>query len=160
MSILGRSPGKPSSKALLGVRGRPIQALARCLFSLSSAACQQHGATGPAATRQPSCSPPWCHCIEHRIGWTIKKFVRAGHCYRTVHIRVGRRTLTATYALSDDPARSARQDQRRECKLKSPKSSFRARGVSPGLPAPRLWSRADLACAKHCGNFTHLINAL
>ena len=42
------------------------------------------------------------HCIEHRTGWTIKKFVRTTRRYRTVHIRAGRQTLTAADPLPDD----------------------------------------------------------
>jgi hypothetical protein len=42
------------------------------------------------------------HWIEHRTGWTIKKFVRTTRRYRTVHIRAGRQTLTAADPLHDD----------------------------------------------------------
>jgi hypothetical protein len=35
------------------------------------------------------------HWIEHRTGWSIKKFVRTARRYRTVTIQVGSHTLTA-----------------------------------------------------------------
>jgi hypothetical protein len=34
------------------------------------------------------------HWIEHQTGWTIKKFVRTTHRYRTVRIKAGRQILT------------------------------------------------------------------
>ena len=42
------------------------------------------------------------HWIEHRTGWSIKKFVRTARRYRTVQIRSGRQTLTAADPLPDD----------------------------------------------------------
>lgn len=42
------------------------------------------------------------HYIEHQTGWSIKKFVRTARRYRTVHIKAGRRTLTAADPLPDD----------------------------------------------------------
>jgi hypothetical protein len=35
------------------------------------------------------------HWIEHRTGWSIKKFVRTARRYRTVTIQAGRQILTA-----------------------------------------------------------------
>jgi len=35
------------------------------------------------------------HLIEHRTGWSIKKFVRTARRYRTVRIQAGRQILTA-----------------------------------------------------------------
>ncbi|WP_442942107.1 IS1634 family transposase [Nonomuraea sp. NBC_00507] len=40
--------------------------------------------------------------IEHRTGWSIKKFVRTARRYRTVHIRAGRHRLTAADPLPAD----------------------------------------------------------
>ena len=42
------------------------------------------------------------HWIEHRTGWSIKKFVRTARRYRTVQIKVGQQTLTAEEPLPDD----------------------------------------------------------
>ena len=42
------------------------------------------------------------HSIEHQTGWSIKKFVRTAHRYRTVHIKAGRQILTAADPLPDD----------------------------------------------------------
>jgi transposase len=42
------------------------------------------------------------HYIEHQTGWSIKRFVRTARRYRTVEIKVGRQTLTATDPLPDD----------------------------------------------------------
>lgn len=44
------------------------------------------------------------HWIEHRTGWSIKKFVRTTRRYRTVTIQAGRQTLTAAEPLPDDLA--------------------------------------------------------
>jgi hypothetical protein len=43
------------------------------------------------------------HYIEHQTGWSIKKFVRTTHRYRTVKIKAGHQTLTAADPLPDDP---------------------------------------------------------
>jgi hypothetical protein len=42
------------------------------------------------------------HYIEHRTGWSIKKFVRTARRYRTVKIKARRQTLTAADPLPDD----------------------------------------------------------
>ena len=42
------------------------------------------------------------HYIEHRTGWSIKKFVRTARRYRTVKIQAGNQTLTAADPLPDD----------------------------------------------------------
>jgi hypothetical protein len=42
------------------------------------------------------------HRIEHRTGWSIKKFVRTARRYRTVRINVGQQTLTAEEPPPDD----------------------------------------------------------
>lgn len=42
------------------------------------------------------------HHIEHQTGWSIKKFVRTAHRYRTVKIKAGRKILTAADPLPDD----------------------------------------------------------
>ncbi len=42
------------------------------------------------------------HWIEHRTGWSIKKFVRTARRYRTVQIRAGQQILTAADPLPDD----------------------------------------------------------
>ena len=42
------------------------------------------------------------HWIEHRTGWSIKKFVQTARRYRTVTIRAGQQTLTAADPLPDD----------------------------------------------------------
>jgi transposase len=42
------------------------------------------------------------HWIEHRTGWSIKKFVRTTRRYRTVKIKAGRQILTAADPLPDD----------------------------------------------------------
>ena len=44
------------------------------------------------------------HWIEHRTGWSIKKFVRTARRYRTVQIRAGQQTLTAADPLPNDLA--------------------------------------------------------
>lgn len=40
--------------------------------------------------------------IEHRTGWSIKKFVRTARRYRTVEIQAGEQTITAADPLPDD----------------------------------------------------------
>ena len=40
--------------------------------------------------------------IEDRTGWSIRKFVRTTHRYRTVHIRAGSQLLTAEDPIPDD----------------------------------------------------------
>jgi hypothetical protein len=40
--------------------------------------------------------------IEHRTGWSIKKFARTARRYRTIQIRAGRHTLTAEDQLPPD----------------------------------------------------------
>jgi len=40
--------------------------------------------------------------VEHRTGWSIKKFVRTARRYRTVHIRAGQHILTAEDPLPPD----------------------------------------------------------
>jgi hypothetical protein len=42
------------------------------------------------------------HWVEHRTGWSIKKFVRTARRYRTVKIRAKGHTLTAADPLPDD----------------------------------------------------------
>ena len=42
------------------------------------------------------------HRLGHQTGWSIKKFVRTAHRYRTVRIKAGRQTLTGTEPLPDD----------------------------------------------------------
>jgi transposase len=42
------------------------------------------------------------HWIEHRTGWSIKKFVRTLRRYRTITIQAGQQTLTAADPLPDD----------------------------------------------------------
>lgn len=42
------------------------------------------------------------HWIEHRTGWSIKKFVRTARRYRTVRIKAGSQILTAADPLPDD----------------------------------------------------------
>ena len=44
------------------------------------------------------------HWIEHRTGWSIKKFVRTARRYRTVTIQAGRQILTAAEPIPDDLA--------------------------------------------------------
>jgi hypothetical protein len=44
------------------------------------------------------------HWIEHRTGWSIKKFVRTARRYRTVTIQAGSHTLTAAEAPAPDLA--------------------------------------------------------
>jgi hypothetical protein len=41
--------------------------------------------------------------MEHRSGWSIRKFVRTARRYRTVQIRAGRHNLTAEDPLPADP---------------------------------------------------------
>jgi hypothetical protein len=48
--------------------------------------------------------------IEHRTGWSIKKFVRTARRYRTIQIRAGQHILTAEDPLPPDiptPSRSS-----------------------------------------------------
>ena len=40
--------------------------------------------------------------IEDRTGWSIKRFVRTARRYRTVHISVGKHTVTAEDPLPAD----------------------------------------------------------
>jgi len=40
--------------------------------------------------------------IEAQTGWSIRRFVRTGRCYRTVQIRAGRQILTAEDPLPTD----------------------------------------------------------
>jgi hypothetical protein len=40
--------------------------------------------------------------IEHRTGWSIRKFVRTARRYRTVHIQAGQHLLTAEDPLPTD----------------------------------------------------------
>jgi hypothetical protein len=40
--------------------------------------------------------------IEHRTGWSIKKFVRTTRRYRTIEIQAGNHTITAADPLPDD----------------------------------------------------------
>ena len=42
------------------------------------------------------------HHIEAQTGWSIKKFVRTTHRYRTVRIKTGRQILTAAHPLPDE----------------------------------------------------------
>jgi transposase len=42
------------------------------------------------------------HWIDHQTGWSIMKFVRAAHRYRTVKIKAGSQTLTAADPLPND----------------------------------------------------------
>ena len=42
------------------------------------------------------------HYIEHKTGWSIKKFIRTARRYRTVKIKAGRQILTAADPLPDD----------------------------------------------------------
>jgi hypothetical protein len=42
------------------------------------------------------------HWIEHRTGWSIKKFVRTARRYRTIQIRAGQQILTAADPLPED----------------------------------------------------------
>jgi transposase len=42
------------------------------------------------------------HEIEHKTGWSIKKFVHTARRYRTVHIRAGQQILTAEEPLPTD----------------------------------------------------------
>jgi hypothetical protein len=42
------------------------------------------------------------HYIEHRTGWSIKRFVRTARRYRTVKIKAGRQILTAADPLPDE----------------------------------------------------------
>src|ERR1700737_5666645 len=41
------------------------------------------------------------HWIEHRTGWSIKKFERTARRYRTVRIQAGRQILTAAEPVPD-----------------------------------------------------------
>jgi len=68
---------------------------ARSIYQLKRASIEAH-LTIVFATLAAS------HWIEHQTGWTIKKSVRTTRCYRTVHIRAGRQTLTAANPLPDD----------------------------------------------------------
>jgi hypothetical protein len=49
-------------------------------------------------------APAVGHWIEHRTGWSIKKFVRTTRRYRTVTIQAGRQTLTAAEPVPDNLA--------------------------------------------------------
>ena len=40
--------------------------------------------------------------IEARTGWSIRKFVKTARRYRTIEIRAGRQTITATDPLPGD----------------------------------------------------------
>jgi transposase len=40
--------------------------------------------------------------IEHRTGWSIKKFVRTARRYRTIEIQAGGHTITAADPLPDN----------------------------------------------------------
>ena len=44
------------------------------------------------------------HWIEHRTGWSIKKFVRTARRYRTITIQAGKQTLTAADPIPEDLA--------------------------------------------------------
>ncbi len=46
------------------------------------------------------------HWIEHRTGWSIKKFVRTARRYRTVPIQAGSQILTAAEPVPDDLAQA------------------------------------------------------
>ena len=46
------------------------------------------------------------HWIEHRTGWSIKKFVRTARRYRTITIQAGKQTLTAADPIPDDLAQA------------------------------------------------------
>jgi len=46
------------------------------------------------------------HWIEHRTGWSIKKFVRTARRYRTIAIQAGKQTLTAADPIPDDLAQA------------------------------------------------------
>ena len=40
--------------------------------------------------------------IEHRTGWSIRKFVKTARRYRTIQIQAGPHTITAADPLPDD----------------------------------------------------------
>ncbi len=40
--------------------------------------------------------------IEHRTGWSIRKFVKTARCYRTIQIQAGPRASTAADPLPDE----------------------------------------------------------
>ena len=42
------------------------------------------------------------HWIEATTGWSIRKFVRTAHCYRTITIQAGPHTITAADPVPDD----------------------------------------------------------
>lgn len=44
------------------------------------------------------------HWIEHRSGWSIKKFVRTARRYRAITIQAGKQTLTAADPIPEDLA--------------------------------------------------------
>ncbi len=46
------------------------------------------------------------HWIEHRTGWSIKKFVRTARRYRTITIQAGKQTITAADPIPDDLAQA------------------------------------------------------
>ncbi len=46
------------------------------------------------------------HWIEHRTGWSIKKFVRTARRYRTITIQAGQHTITAADPIPDDLAQA------------------------------------------------------
>jgi hypothetical protein len=50
----------------------------------------------------PSGSPFGGWFIEHRTGWSIKKFVRTARRYRTIEIQVGQHTITAADPIPDE----------------------------------------------------------
>ncbi|VBA33553.1 hypothetical protein LAUMK21_05055 [Mycobacterium pseudokansasii] len=46
------------------------------------------------------------HWIEHRIVWTIRKFVRTVRRYRTITIQAGQHTIAAADSIPDDLAQA------------------------------------------------------
>jgi hypothetical protein len=46
--------------------------------------------------------------VEAQIGWSIRKFVKTAHRYRTVQIQVGQHVITAADPLPDDLRRIRR----------------------------------------------------
>jgi len=40
--------------------------------------------------------------VEHRTGWSIRKFVKTARRYRTIQIQAGDRLITAAGPLPDD----------------------------------------------------------
>jgi transposase len=57
------------------------------------------------------------HWIEHRTGWSIKKFVRTAGRYRTVRIQAGRQILTAAEPVPDDLAQALSNINAHHCAL-------------------------------------------